>query len=101
MDYPDPDSMMTVFLGNSGNNHTRWKSKEYDDLVLRAQVERDPAARRALYDRAQSLLCREVTAIVPLYSYTINSLVKPWVRDYPENGLDLLDFRRTRIVEKP
>lgn len=101
MDYPDPDAIMTVFLGNSGNNHTMWKSKEYDDLVLRAQVERDPAARLALYDRAQQLLCRDDAVIIPLYSYTVNMLVKPWVRDYPRNGQDLLDLRRTRIEATP
>lgn len=97
-DYPDPDSFLTVFLSNSGNNYTRWASPEYDDLVQRAAVETAPQARQELYNRAQQLLCQKDAAIIPLYTYSINLLVKPWVKDYPKNGLDLLDFRPTRIV---
>jgi len=97
LDYPDPDAIMTVFLSNSGNNHTRWKSAEYDELVLKASVERDPGARQRSYDRAQELLCREQTVIIPLYTYSINMMVKPWVKDFPFNGQDLLDLRKTRI----
>jgi oligopeptide transport system substrate-binding protein len=97
LDYPDPDAIMTVFLSNSGNNHTRWKNAEYDELVLRASVERDPALRQRHYDRAQELLCREQTVIIPFYTYSINMMVKPWVKDFPFNGQDLLDLRKTRI----
>jgi len=99
LDYPDPDAIMTVFLSNSGNNHTRWKSKAYDKLVLNASLERDPLKRKELYARAQGLLCREQTAVMPLYTYTINMLKKPWVKNFPQNGLDIVDLRKTRIEQ--
>ena len=99
LDYPDPDAIMTVYLSNSGNNHTRWKSAEYDRMVLAASVETDPEKRKELYDSAQKLLCKKDTAVMPLYTYTINMLVKPWVKDFPENGLDLLDLRDTKVVK--
>jgi len=99
LDYPDPDAIMTVFLSNSGNNHTRWKSATYDRLVLDASQEPDPKKRRELYDRAQQLLCYDDTVVAPLYSYTINMLLRPWVKNFPENGLDILDLRSTRIEE--
>jgi len=100
LDYPDPDAIMNVFTSDSGNNHTRWKSKEYDRLVNKASIERDPKVRQKLYDRAQSLLCKESSAIVPLYTYTINMLVKPYVKDFPMNGQDLLYLRETKISGK-
>lgn len=101
LDYPDPDALMTVFLSNSGNNHTRWHSQEYDQLVLKASLEPDPARRQELYDRAQRIICQRDTAIIPLYTYTLNILAKPWVRNFPMNGQDLLDLRRTRIEAPP
>jgi oligopeptide transport system substrate-binding protein len=101
LDYPDPDAIMTVFTSTSGNNHTRWKSAAYDQLVLDASQEPDPKKRRELYDRAQKLLCYDDTVVVPLYSYAINMLLRPWVKDFPENGLDILDLKRTSIEVQP
>ncbi len=99
MDYPDPDAIMSVWLSNSGNNHTRWKSQEYDKLVLEASVEKEPARRQELYDRAQLLLCKEDAAVIPLYTYTINMVVNPRVKNFPQNAMDLLDLRRTTIED--
>jgi oligopeptide transport system substrate-binding protein len=101
LDYPDPDAIMTVFLGNSGNNHTHWSSTDYDRMVLAASEEPDPKKRQELYDRAQKLLCFDDTVVVPLYSYTINMLLRPWVKDFPHNGLDILDLRQTSIEDGP
>lgn len=98
LDYPDPDAIMTVWLSNGGNNHTRWKSEEYDRLVLEAAVERDRERRLELYARAQRMLCHDATAVIPLYSYTKNSLVRPWVKDFPQNGQDRLILHHTRIM---
>ncbi|MFO8058647.1 MAG: peptide ABC transporter substrate-binding protein [bacterium] len=99
LDYPDPDAVMTVFTSDSGNNHTNWKSDEYDRLVRKGAMERDPEKRQKIYDRAQRLLCKDASAVMPLYTYTINMLVKPYVKDFPMNSQDLLYLRKTRIVE--
>lgn len=97
LDYPDPDAMMTVFTSDSANNHTRWQNQEYDRLVLRAALEPDPDKRKKLYDRAQLLICREETALIPLYTYTMNMLVNPRVKNFPQNAMNRLDLRDTRI----
>ncbi len=99
LDYPDPDAIMTVFTSDSGNNHTNWKSDKYDRLVLEASMEQVPQKRQEKYDRSQRLLCKEASAVMPLYTYTINMLVKPYVKDFPMNGQNLLYLRKTRIEE--
>ncbi len=100
LDYPDPDAIMTLFLSDSGNNHTNWGSEEYDRLVREAATEKDPDKRKELYDRAQHILCRRDAAVIPLYTYAINMLVKPRVKDFPLNGLNILDLRDTDIIEE-
>jgi oligopeptide transport system substrate-binding protein len=37
-DYPDPTNFAEIFLSSGGNNHTRFKSREYDDLVAQAPL---------------------------------------------------------------
>jgi oligopeptide transport system substrate-binding protein len=101
LDYPDPDSIAGIFTSDSGNNHTRWRSPEYDALALAAAEEPDPAARQAMYDRLQRMIVQDNTIIVPLYSYTRNQLIHPWVKNFPANGLDLLYFHDTRIEAAP
>jgi len=97
LDYPAPDAIMTVWLSDSGNNHTRWKSETYDQLVRAAAVEKNPDKRLELYNRAQKLLLEQDTAIMPLYSYAKNIMIRPWVRNFPMNGQDLLHLRETFI----
>lgn len=89
-DYPDPDTFLTVFLSESGNNHTSWKSKEYDELVERASLETDEKKRKELCDHAQKLLLEEATAIIPLYFYAQNWLIKPYVKGLEINPMELL-----------
>ena len=92
-DYPDPNNFAEVFLSVSGNNHTRWKSKDYDALVARAAVETDPKKRQELYDQAQRLLLEQDCVIVPLYFYVQNWLVKPYVKGLQFNALQLFYFK--------
>jgi oligopeptide transport system substrate-binding protein len=97
VDYPDADSFMGVFLSDSGNNHTQWKSDEYDALVQKAVITLNPAERQKLYDRAQHLLLERDTAIVPMYVSEKTYLVKPHVKGLSINALNLPDFDRLSI----
>lgn len=96
-DYPDPNTFSEVFLSRSGNNHTRWKNKEYDRLVEQAAVETDPAKRKALYDESQKLLLEKDCVIVPIYFYVQNWLVKPYVKGLEFNPLQLFYFKTVGI----
>ena len=59
-DYPDPDNFMKLFTANSGNNHTRWKNKKYDQLLELAARELDTRKRAKLYDEAQKILAKPI-----------------------------------------
>lgn len=89
-DYPDPDNFLNLFTSYSGNNYTRWKSKEYDALIEKAASETSVAKREAIYKKAQKLLTEDDVAIIPLFVDAINVLVAPQVKGLQLNAMDLL-----------
>ncbi|MBI5379693.1 MAG: peptide ABC transporter substrate-binding protein [Nitrospirae bacterium] len=99
-DYPDPDNFMAMFTSGSGNNHTRWLDERFDTLVARAAMEADRRRRQALYDEAQRLLLEETAAIVPIFLSAQNRLVRPEVKNFPHDPLDLWILKRVSIEEK-
>ncbi len=96
-DYPDPDNFMAMFTAGSGNNHTRWGDAGFDALVARATMEADRRRRQALYDEAQRLLLEEAAAIVPIFLSAQNRLVRPAVKNFPRDPLDLWILKRVRV----
>lgn len=89
-DFPDPDTFMTLFTSNSGNNHGRWKNTIYDNLVSKASTTLDLPTRQSLYKKAQEILLEEEIAIAPLFFNTQVILNKPWVKNFEYNSMDLL-----------
>jgi len=92
-DYPDPNNFGEVFISISGNNHTRWKSAEYDRLIELGAVETDPVRRQKIYDDAQRLLVEKDCVMVPLYFYVQSWLVKPYVKNVRFNALRIFYFK--------
>ncbi len=86
-DFPDPDNFMNLFTSYSGNNHTQWKSKEYDQLIEEAAKTLDFRTRTLLYDRAQRLLTEIDVPLIPLFNESQNQLVKPYVQGYDLNAM--------------
>ena len=96
-DYPDPDNFARVFIGESGNNHTEWKSNEYDQLVELASQINDQEKRKKLYDKAQKILIERDCVIIPLYFYVQNWLIKPYVKGLELNPMGLFYFHKVWI----
>lgn len=96
-DYPDPDNFMNLFTSTSGNNRTRWKHKEYDKLIEKAAMEPDTEKRRRLYDTAQKILSEDEVPIIPLYTAAQNLLVKPYVKGFKPNAMDIIHFKNLRV----
>ena len=92
-DYPDPDNFMNLFTSASGDNRTHWKNREYDKLVEAAVVEQDMEGRKRLYDRAQKILTEEDVPIMPLFTNAQNLLVKPYVRGFRPNAMDIIHLK--------
>ncbi|MDP9246322.1 MAG: peptide ABC transporter substrate-binding protein [Chloroflexota bacterium] len=87
-DYPDPqDWLSTIFHGGSTVTHVGYASVEFDSLVDRADVERDPGKRLDLYKEAQRVLTRDAP-VAFLYSTEVRYLVSPRLRGYALTASD-------------
>jgi oligopeptide transport system substrate-binding protein len=92
-DYLDPTTYLDLFLSDGGNNWTGWKDPQYDRLIGDAENTLDPAARFAVFQRAEARLL-ESGPVAPLYygteTYLIDSHVRGWepgVLGYTRFGL--------------
>lgn len=81
-DYPDASNFLyDVFYSASSQNDVNFSNAEYDELVLAARVETDEAKRLELYQQAEEILVDQQAGIIPVYWYTTNQLVKPYVEN--------------------
>jgi oligopeptide transport system substrate-binding protein len=69
-DYNDPNTFLDLYMSNSGNNRTGWKSARYDDLIRQANRETDLKRRAGLFRDAEHVLVAEDVPVVPLYFYS-------------------------------
>ena len=98
-DYPDPDNFMKLFTADSGNNNTRWKSKEYDQLLAQAARELDVKRRTQLYDAAQKILCETELPIMPLFWEAESTLLNPHFTGLEFNSMARMDLRHVRRAD--
>lgn len=96
-DFPDPDNFMNLFTSESENNHTGWANPRYDEIVLRAAREPDPAARQRLYDEAQRILCEEDVPIVPLFVVSSNFAVARRMHGFAPSPMDQYFFDQVSV----
>lgn len=96
-DYPDPDDYMSLMLSYSDNNHTYWKNKKYDQLVLKASSVQNKKQRLKLYNQAQKLMIEKYTPVLPIYSGVSHMLISPRIAYYPFNSMTKSPFRKVRF----
>ena len=77
-DYPDPENFLDLLLHSEAHD-AQYINKEFDSLVERARVERDPEARIALYQEAEQLLMDDA-GIIPLFHPQDFLLIRPHVQ---------------------
>jgi oligopeptide transport system substrate-binding protein len=97
VDYPDPDSFMNMYTSESGNNHSQWKNKRYDELVKKASIALDPDTRKALYDQAQKLLIEDDAVFMPLYVVPKSYMLKPNVGGFMLDSLNIARLDQVRF----
>jgi len=68
-DYNDANTFLDLYLSNSGNNRTGWKSAQYDGLIHEANRQTDTARRAALLREAETLLVVTDVPVVPIFFY--------------------------------
>jgi oligopeptide transport system substrate-binding protein len=87
-DYRDPFSFAALFDSEMGASDTGWSNAEYDELLQASMQARNPRRRLALLAEAERLLLAE-QPIIPLYIDARRRLVKPFVRGWAPNPMDL------------
>jgi len=71
--YMDPHMTLKHLTTDSKWNITRWNNKEFDELVLKAESEMNPAKRESMYVRAQQVMDEEC------YGIFLTNGVRAWV----------------------
>jgi oligopeptide transport system substrate-binding protein len=92
-DYPDPETFANIFTSHNGNNDTKWKNAEYDKLINQAEGEPDQKLRGELYEKADTMLCKDEAIIACTYLSTQNIMTKPWLKGIAINACDLQFFK--------
>ena len=87
-DYLDPNTFLACYVTGDGNNRTGWSNPRYDALIRSAAVELDAEKRLAILRDAEALLLEE-GPVIPIYHYSTNELVKPYVRGIYQTPLDI------------
>jgi ABC-type oligopeptide transport system substrate-binding subunit len=94
-DYPDPDSFLRA---SPICQDTRWRDRDYEQLVEKARQVMDQGERMKLYQQADKILVEEA-AVMPLYYGRSHLLIKPWVRGYLVSHMG--GIRWTDIIIEP
>ena len=87
-DYLDPNSFLQLLVTGDGNNRTGWSDAQYDALMRQAADEPDPAKRFEIMARAEARAL-DAAPFLPIYHYSTNELVKPWVKGIHQTALDV------------
>jgi oligopeptide transport system substrate-binding protein len=85
----DPYQYLRAFERNSGFNDSGWSNPEYDRLLEEGIALPDQARRFEHYQKAEAILLRDMP-IIPIYFYTHHYVIRPEVRDWPDNLIDFL-----------
>ena len=86
-DYNDPMTFLELLHSEHGINDSGYDNPQYDDLLLQIAAETDANKRRRLMEQAERLMLAD-QPVVPLYSYVVKRLVKPYVGGVGSNIMD-------------
>jgi oligopeptide transport system substrate-binding protein len=96
-DYGDPFSFAGLFDSETGASDTGWRNVDYDESLQASMQARNPRRRMGLLIEAERLLLEE-QPIIPLYFDVRRRLVKPEVRGWTPNPMDLHPSRHFYLV---
>ncbi len=89
-DYPGRNDFLGVLLGSdSTNDYGRWRSDEFDAAIADAASAGDAAAESAAYDRAETIVQRDVP-VVPVAYGTSWALSRTGLQGAGQSGLGII-----------
>jgi len=80
MDYSDPENILNVvFHPDSPFHYTFWDDETFRELVDQALLAIDLDTRMALWQEAEDILVTDYAAVVPIFHYDRNTLLRPGI----------------------
>jgi len=76
-DYGDPATFLDLNQSRDGNNDRKYSSPVFDQLLVDAQNEQDPAKRLAILTQAEALLVDEDCPLIPIFHYNLVMMFNP------------------------
>ncbi|MFC4100499.1 peptide ABC transporter substrate-binding protein [Paenibacillus xanthanilyticus] len=96
-DYNDPMTYIDMWITKGGNNDTGFSNAEYDKLVKEAYATSDQQARVDAMAKAEKILIGDNMAIMPIFYSSVNTLVKPYVKNVTIDYKGDIDYTRAYI----
>lgn len=97
-DYLDATTFLDLFAGTSNMNWTGWRDDDYDRLLAEASRERDARVRGEKLRAAEKILV-EAVPVIPTVFNRNKFLIRPEVRGWHSNPLDIHPYNAVRLAE--
>lgn len=95
-DFNDASNFLDLFRSDVGTmNPSSWKNADYDKLMQQAEKETNSKKRVGLMQQAEKILLAEMP-LIPIYYYTTQHLVKPAIKGWKDN---VMDVHPTRFLD--
>jgi len=88
-DYNDPYTFLQYLKSDFGINLPHYRGKAFDARLIEASQQADVARRRALLEEAERIALAD-HPLIPLYFYVNKHLVKPAVRGWYDNVMNVV-----------
>jgi oligopeptide transport system substrate-binding protein len=99
-DYNDAYTFAQYFKSNFGINLPHYHSAGYDSLIEQAATEVNMAKRRELLEAGERLMLRD-HPMIPIYFYVNKHLVKPEVRGWYDNVMNVVYSKDLSLRSQP
>ncbi|HEY6483826.1 MAG TPA: peptide ABC transporter substrate-binding protein [Steroidobacteraceae bacterium] len=99
-DYNDAYTFAQYLKSGFGINLVHYHNPAYDALLASAAVQTDAAQRRGLLEQAERVMLRD-HPLIPLYFYVNKHLVKPEVRGWYDNVMNVVYSRDLALQPDP
>jgi oligopeptide transport system substrate-binding protein len=96
-DFNDAYTFAQLLQTGFGINLTGYSNPRYDRLLAEASQQADVARRRALLEEAERVMLAD-HPVLPVYFYVNKHLVKPWVRGWTDNVMNVVYSRSLSLV---
>jgi oligopeptide transport system substrate-binding protein len=90
-DYTDPATFFDLFTSTAGTNDGHYNNPKYDELVIGARTEQDPATRMAMYHEAEAIIMNDM-GVIPIVFYADDVLSQTNFTGFGVSGTGLKMF---------